>query len=161
MYFKRGPRCRGPPCKIYPLLLFQLVIRGDAGLVKNRIMYAPDINGRRLFSACLRREGGRGGGGGEGRGNKSGIPPPWKTGEGKEWSGNFEGVSVSVSRLVKFDRIIMLLYGNRIENRSVFRNEGRRELVRLDEIISFFFSISVFRDFVFGDFLFFFFFRNV
>lgn len=60
MYFKRGPRCRGPPCKIYPLLLFQLVIRGDAGLVKNRIMYAPDINGRRLFSACLRREGGRG-----------------------------------------------------------------------------------------------------
>lgn len=35
----------------------------------------------------------------EGRGNKSGIPPPWKTmgGEGG-WSGNFEGVSVSVSR---------------------------------------------------------------
>lgn len=58
---------------------------------------------------------------------------------------------------MKFDRIIMLLYGNRIENRSVFRNEGRRELVRLDEIISFFFPISVFRDFVFGDFFFFFF----
>lgn len=97
----------------------------------------------------------------ERRGNKSGIPPPWKTGEGREWSGNFEGVSVSVSRLVKFDRIIMLLYGNRIENRSVFRNEGRRKLVRLDEIISFFFPISVFRDFVFGDFLFFFFFLEM
>lgn len=38
----------------------------------------------------------------EGRGNKSGIPPPWKTMEGRGggggWSGNFEGVSVSVSR---------------------------------------------------------------
>lgn len=54
-------------------------------------MYAPDINGRRLFSACLRREGGGWGGGegegeeeaAEGRGNKSGIPPPWKTMEGR------------------------------------------------------------------------------
>lgn len=38
----------------------------------------------------------------EGRGNKCGIPPPWKTMEGRGggggWSGNFEGVSVSVSR---------------------------------------------------------------
>lgn len=84
MYFKRGPRCRGPPCKIYPLLLFQLVIRGDAGLVKNRIMYAPDINGRRLFSACLRREGGGGGEEEEERGGgiKAGFLHRGKRGRG-------------------------------------------------------------------------------
>lgn len=45
----------------------------------------------------------------DGRGNKSGIPPPWKTvGGGRERSGNFEGVSVSLPRLFNLDRIIYI-----------------------------------------------------
>lgn len=45
----------------------------------------------------------------DGRGNKSGIPPPWKTvGGGRERSGNFEGVSVSLPRSFNLDRIIYI-----------------------------------------------------
>lgn len=45
----------------------------------------------------------------DGRGNKSGIPPPWKTvGGGRERSGNFKGVSVSLPRSFNLDRIIYI-----------------------------------------------------
>lgn len=110
MYFKRGPEPRAAVCKIYPLLLFQLVIRGDAGLVKNRIMYAPDINGRRLFSAGRREE--RGWGGREGgRGNKSGIPPRGKRGRGNR---------VEIRRRIVSVVALVKIVGNRtIERRGI------------------------------------------
>jgi len=37
-------------CKIYPLLLLQLVMRRRPRLAKNQIIYAPDISRGRLFS---------------------------------------------------------------------------------------------------------------
>lgn len=37
-------------CKIYPLLLLQLVMRRRPRLAKNRIIYALDISRGRLFS---------------------------------------------------------------------------------------------------------------
>lgn len=68
-------------------------------------MYAPDINGRRLFSACLRREGGGWGGGrggGRGGGGGGGIKAGFLR-RGKRWKGGGEGEDgVEISKAFPF-----------------------------------------------------------